>query len=162
MSWGISPFSPEVRFPCLTPPILKESVVIIGVGDCIQTSLFFARWILYLNYFTCFPALVETLASCDGCRVSSNRATFPMLQSVLNKDLRLRTNSSQAPTGQSAALTLVKTETIGKGVLARYQICCPIWSMSMFCILHDYPRKLDFGTIDPITFILWPLVKTWD
>lgn len=24
--------------------------------------------------------------------------------------------------------------------------------MSMFSILHDYPQKLDFGTIDSLTF----------
>ena len=55
---GISSKSPAQR------AIAKgnKSVVIIGAEASTLVSLFFARWILYLNYFTCFPALLTTLA----------------------------------------------------------------------------------------------------
>lgn len=31
--------------------------------------------------------------------------------------------------------------------------------MSNFDVLQDYPQKQDFGTIDPLTFLLWPFLK---
>lgn len=86
-----------------------------------------------------------------------------MVKNTLNKDKGLGTISSQASRRQIASLQLVTNETIAttvSGKISKDFLAEIVYSW--LGIVCDYPQQQDFGTIDPLTFILWPFVKSWD
>jgi hypothetical protein len=83
------------------------------------------------------------------------RATFPVVKNTLNKDKGLGISSSQASRRQIASLQFVTNETIATTVSGKtFKDLLAEMLYLWLGIVCDYPQQQDFGTIDPLTFVL--------